>query len=66
MWVLGRVYIKGHWRSYEMILMIMMVNDIRGWKGPKFSRHLSYSRGKTSEETSTRTTDLTRDRIRAR
>ena len=27
---------KIHWRLYEMILMIMMANDIRGWMGPSF------------------------------
>ena len=35
-----------------------------GMDGPKFSRHLSYSWGKTTEETSTRKTDLTGDQKR--
>ena len=32
---LGRVYVKGHWRLYEMILMIMMGNDIPGMEKPR-------------------------------
>ena len=42
---IGRVYIEGHWRPYELIFYdYVMANDIRGWMGmgPKFSRHLSY------------------------
>ena len=26
-----------------MMMMMMMANDIRGWMGPTFSRHLSYN-----------------------
>ena len=47
--VLGRVNISGVWRPYEWFFMIMMTNDIQGWLGPKFCRHLSYSWGKTPE-----------------
>ena len=37
----------------EWFFMIMMANDIRGWIGPKFSRHLPYSWGKTPEKLTT-------------
>ena len=42
-----------------------MANDTRGWTGPKFSHHLSYSWEKTLKKTSTRKTDLTRDQTQA-
>ena len=34
----------------KWFLLIMMGNDIQGWMGPKFSRHLSYGCGKTPEK----------------
>ena len=35
------------WNNF---LMIMMVNDVQGWRRPTFSRHLSFSWGKTPEK----------------
>ena len=46
---LGRVYIKDHWRPYEMIFDDYDGQWYPGWLWPKFSRHLSSSRGKTTE-----------------
>ena len=54
---------EGAWTSeaigikWYVMMMIMMANDIWGWMGPKFSRHLSYSWGKIPEKTSIRKTD---------
>ena len=47
--VLGHVNIWGHWSPYEMIYDDYDY-DSWGWMGSKFSRHLSYSWGKTPEK----------------
>ena len=44
----------------------MIAYDIREWLVPKFSWHLSYSWGKTPENTSTRRTNPIGDRTRTR
>ena len=49
-WVLGRDNIRDHWRPSWMFLMSMVANNIRGWMEPTFSRHLSYSWGKSPKK----------------
>ena len=61
-WVLGRVYINLH--PYEMIFV--MTNDIRGWMGPTFFPTFVLRLRKNDGKTSTRKTDPTGERTRAR